>query len=80
MGWIKDKLEHLWCIYDEYPKVYWCSIFYMVLAGMVLIGYFPLLAGIANFNILNAQPFHQMIIENLSWIRWGFVVIPTLII
>jgi len=80
MEWIKEKLEYLGCIYDEYPKVYWCSMLYMVLAGATVIGYFPLLVGVANLSILNGQPFQQMITENLSWLRWGIIVIPVLIL
>lgn len=80
MEWIKEKLEHLGYVFDEYPKVYWCSIFYMAIAAIALIGYFPLLKGIASLNILGTQPFQQLIVENLNWLRWGLIAVPVLIL
>lgn len=80
MDWIKEKFWHLNDVFEEYPKVYWMTIFYMVLAVIAAIGYFPLLKGIANLTLITVQPFQALIIENFDMLRWGQIAIPLVIL
>lgn len=80
MGWVKEKLWQLNEVFDEYPRVLWCIAFYMALALIAIFSYFPILNGITNLDILGTRPLLQLIVENFSWLRWGVVVSPVLIL
>lgn len=39
MGWIKDRLWRLGDAFEEFPRVLWLSIFYFVIAMVVMLGF-----------------------------------------
>lgn len=80
MDWIKDKFWGLNDIFEKYPKVFWITMLYLSLAAMATIGYVPLLEGLANLNIMGMYPFYPMIADNIDLLRWGILVIPTVIL
>lgn len=80
MGWVKIKLWQLNEVFDEYPRVFWWIAFYMALALIAIFSYFPILNGIANLDILGTRPLFQLIVENFSWLRWGVIFSPVLIL
>lgn len=80
MGWIKDRLWRLGDAFEEFPRVLWLSIFYFVIAMVVMLGFFPVLHSIAAFNLMGTTPFYSLIGENYNFLRWGFLVLPALIL
>lgn len=80
MEWLKEKLWQLNGVFEEYPRVFWCIVFYMALAVIAVFSYFSILNGIANLNILGVRPLFQLIVENFSWLRWGVLISPILIL
>ena len=80
MEWVKEKLWELNDVFDEYPRVFWCIVFYIILALIAIFSYFPILNGFANLDILGTRPLFQVIVENISWLRWGVIVSPVLIL
>lgn len=80
MEWLKEKLWQLNDVFEEYPRVFWCIVFYMALAVIAVFSYFSILNGIANLNILGVRPLFQLIVENFSWLRWGVLISPILIL
>jgi len=80
MDWVKEKLWELSDVFEEFPKVYWCSIAYMALAVLAVFMYVPLFSAIANFNLLGVMPFKQMIADNWDMLRWGLIAFPMAIL
>ena len=80
MEWVKEKFWQLNDVFEEYPRVFWCFIFYMTLAVVAMFSYLPILNGIANLNILGARPLFQLVVENFNWLRWGLIASPVLIL
>ncbi|MEX5443444.1 hypothetical protein WCE14_08755 [Acinetobacter schindleri] len=80
MDWVKEKLWQISDVFEEFPRVYWCSIFYMILAVITVFGYVPFFHAIASLNFLGVMPFKQMIVENWNMLRWGLIVSPVVIL
>ncbi|WP_180024059.1 hypothetical protein [Acinetobacter sp. YH1901134] len=80
MGWIKEKLWELSDVLEEFPKVYWLTMFYVALAAISVFMYVPLFSKIADLNLLGATPFKQTIIESWNMLRWGLIVSPITIL
>lgn len=80
MSWIKEKLWELNDVFEEFPKVYWCTMFYITLTIIAGFLYEPLFNTIANINLLGVMPFKQMIAENWNVLQWGAIVAPLVIL
>lgn len=80
MDWIKQKLWELNDVFEEFPKVFWCVMFYFVLAVMAIFLYVPLFTSLANINLMGIMPFQQIITENWNVLQWGLIVAPFVIL
>lgn len=80
MDWIKEKCESLLWIFFEFPRVFFLTMFYLVVALAVMVAYFPLLHSIAEFNLIGAAPFYSLIADNYHILKRGFLVVPALIL
>lgn len=76
---IKDNLWALNDVFEEYPKVFYLSVIYIVLIVLSLSIYFPLLQWLVNFEMFFNYPFREIIIGNFETLRWGVVVLPLVI-
>lgn len=74
-----DKLWVLNDVFEEYPRVFYLSVIYMVLIVGSMSIYFPVLKWLVNFEILFNYPFREIIISNFDVLRWGVVVLPLVI-
>ena len=81
MGWFNNKASEIHDAFDAFPKVKWLTIFYIVLAFLVMWFYFPFINGLANFEVLpNIQPFHSIIEDNFKVLRWSVFLLPLIIL
>lgn len=78
-GKLTDKLWVLNDVFEEYPRVFYLSVIYIVLIGGSMIIYFPVLKSLVNFEMFFNYPFREVIISNFDTLRWGVVVLPLLI-
>lgn len=76
---IKDNLWALNDVFEEYPKVFYLSVIYMVLIGVTMSIYFPVLKWLVNFEMFFNYPFREIIMSNFDVLRWGVVVLPLVI-
>lgn len=84
MGWnMFGKLTYkLWVlndVFEEYPKVFYLLVIYIVLIVLSLSIYFPILQWLVNFEMFFNYPFREVIISNFDTLRWGVVVLPLVI-
>lgn len=80
MEWIKNKLWNLGEVFEEFPKVFWLSMFYIILSAIAMFSFFPSIHAIANFNFMGTLPVYNLIAENYEMLRWGVLVIPVTIL
>jgi hypothetical protein len=76
---ITDKLWALNKVFEEYPKVFYLMMFYLVMMVAVVFLFFPCLKWLANLQILNTYPLYELILRNFDTLRWGVVVLPLVI-
>ncbi|MCG8283852.1 hypothetical protein MID07_04305 [Acinetobacter seifertii] len=76
---LTDKLWALNDVFEEYPRVFYLSVIYMVLIGVTISIYFPVLKWLVNFEIFFNYSFREVIISNFDTLRWGVVVLPLVI-
>ncbi|MFW1784366.1 hypothetical protein ACG9XL_08130 [Acinetobacter nosocomialis] len=76
---IKDKLWALNDVFEEYPRVFYLSVIYMVLIVVTISIYFPVLKWLVNFEMFFNYPFREVIISNFDVLRWGVIVLPLVI-
>ncbi|HFE9653365.1 hypothetical protein OHW45_06290 [Acinetobacter baumannii] len=76
---IIDKLWALNDVFEEFPKVLYLILIYLVLIGAVIFLFFPCLKWLTNLQILNIYPLYELILRNFDTLRWGVVVLPLLI-
>ncbi|ANS22246.1 hypothetical protein [Acinetobacter baumannii] len=76
---IKDNLWALNDVFEEYPKVFYLSVIYIVLIELSLSIYFPLLQWLVNFEMFFNYPLREVIISNFDTLRWGVVVLQLVI-
>ncbi|MDH2548506.1 hypothetical protein R4646_10775 [Acinetobacter baumannii] len=74
-----DKFWALIDFFEEFPKVFYLMLIYLVLIGAVIFLFFPCLNWLANLQILNTYPLFELISNNFDALRWGVVVIPLII-
>jgi len=74
-----DKLWALNDVFEEFPKVFYLMIFYLVLMVAVVFLFFPCLKWLANLQILDTYPLYELILRNFEILRWGVVVLPLII-
>lgn len=74
-----DKLSALNDVFEEYPKVFYLIMVYLVSMVAVVFLFFPFLKWLANLQILNTYPLYELILRNFDTLRWGAVVLPLLI-
>jgi len=80
MEWIKDKGERLLGVFVEFPRVFWLSLIYFVVAMIVMFGFRSTLHSIAYLNFMGTTPFYNLIAENYHILKWGFLMLPALIL
>lgn len=80
MNWIKEKCESLLGIFVEFPRVFILTVFYVVTALVVMLGFFPVLHSIATFNLMGTTPFYNLIADNYHILKWGFLAVPAAIL
>ena len=73
---INEIMQALMNVCIEYPKVFFLSIFYLVLIIGGMSVYFPLLNWLVNFEFFFNYPFREIILSNFDILRWGVVVFP----
>jgi len=78
-GKLTDKLWGLNDVFEEYPRVFYLSVIYMVVIVGSMSIYFPILKWLVNFEMFFNYPFREIIITNFDVLRWGVVVIPLVI-
>lgn len=71
-----DKLWEINNVFEEYPKVFYLMMVYLVLMVAVVFLFFPCLKLLANLQILNTYPLYELILRNFDTLRWGVVVLP----
>ncbi|MDQ9890052.1 hypothetical protein [Acinetobacter pittii] len=79
---LEKLLEKLWVLnddFEEYPKVFYLMMIYLVLIVAVVFLFFPSLKWLANLQILNTYPLYELILRNFDTLRWGVVVLPLVI-
>lgn len=76
---ITDKLWALNDVFEEYPRVFNLTRFYIVLMIVVMCIYLPSLKWLVNFELLSNYPFREIIISNFKMLCWGVVVLPLVI-
>lgn len=76
---LTDKMWALNDVFEEYPRVFYLSVIYMVLIGVTMSIYFPVLKWLVNFEMFFNYPFREVIISNFDVLRWGVIVLPLVI-
>ncbi|MDC5112794.1 hypothetical protein NRA17_17645 [Acinetobacter baumannii] len=76
---IIDKFWALNDVFEEFSKVFYLMLIYLVLIGAVIFLFFPCLKWLANLQILNTYPLSELISKNFDTLRWGVVVVPLII-
>lgn len=79
MNWVKDKLFRLSEVFEEFPRLYWLSMFYMGIVFAIVIAYQPVLEWIYNFELFNQHIFQELIQNNLQILRWSQIVLPLVV-
>ena len=79
MEWVKEKLCQLDDFRQAFPSVFWSSYFFILLTIASAAFYFPVLSKIANLEIFNMKPFYTLIMDNLSTLWWGVIVVPVIV-
>ena len=79
MDWIKEKLWQLDDFKQAFPSVFWSSYVLILLVVASAVAYFPILSKIANFEVLNMKPLYPVIMDNLSTLKWGVIIIPLIV-
>lgn len=79
MDWIKEKLWQMDDFKQAFQSVFWSSYVLILLVVASAVVYFPVLSKIANFEILNIKPLYPMIMDNLSTLKWGVIVVPLIV-
>jgi hypothetical protein len=74
-----DKLWAINDLFEEFPRVFYLMMVYLVLMVAVVFLFFPFLKWLANLQILNTYPLYELILRNFETLRWGVVVLPLLI-
>lgn len=74
-----DKLWEINDVFEEYPKVFYLMMVYLVLIVSVVFLFFPCLKWLANLQILNTYPLYELILRNFDTLRWGVIVLPLVI-
>lgn len=74
-----DKLWVLNDVFEEFPRVFYLMIIYILLMVAVVLLFFPCLRWLANFQVLNTYPVYDLIYRNFDMLRWGVVVLPLII-
>lgn len=74
-----DKLWEINDVFEEYPKVFYLMMVYLVLIVAVVFLFFPCLKWLANLQILNTYPLYELILRNFDTLRWGVIVLPLVI-
>lgn len=78
-GKLTYKLWVLNDVFEEYPRVFYLSVIYMVLIVGSMSIFFPVLKWLVNFEMFFNYPFREVIISNFDTLRCGVVVLPLVI-
>ena len=78
MEWVKEKLWQLDDFRRAFPSVFWSGYVLILLIAASAVAYFPILSKIANLEIFNMKPFYTLIMDNLSTLWWGVIVVPVI--
>ncbi|MEF9984691.1 MAG: hypothetical protein RR710_09155 [Oscillospiraceae bacterium] len=79
MEWVKEKLWQLDDFRQAFPSVFWSGYVLILLIVASAAAYFPILSKIANLEIFNMKPFYTLIMDNLSTLWWGGIVVPVIV-
>lgn len=79
MEWFKEKLWQLEDFREAFPSVFWGSYILIILMFASMVFYFPVLSRIADIEILNGKLFYPLIMENIDVLKWGVLIVPTLV-
>ena len=79
MNAAKEKLIRLGEMFDEFPKLYWLSLFYMGIVFAIMITYEPIVVWAYKLELFNQNPFQLYIASNLQILRWGQLVLPLIV-
>ncbi|HAV5501269.1 TPA: hypothetical protein JI107_18190 [Acinetobacter baumannii] len=74
-----DKLWALNDVFEEFPKVFYLMMVYLVLMVAVVFLFIPCLRWLANLQILNTYPLYELILSNFDTLRCGVFILPLLI-
>ncbi|RSN81527.1 hypothetical protein EA770_10440 [Acinetobacter baumannii] len=80
MEWLKEKMESLGEVFDQFPSVLIIVLFTICMAIFSPFVYVSILTGIADTQILTAFPFKSLIEDNIDILKYGLVLVPFAVI